>query len=71
MSKTRDETKTLVMRQIAIFNGVNPNMVIIPTTKLSREYSTLAESILATVERKMREHHDGLGVSMDIARWLP
>lgn len=51
MSK-REETKMLIARQIAQFSGVNPVLLEV-RGKIRDRFMTLAESILATVERKM------------------
>lgn len=49
----RNETKLLIARQIAMFNGVAP-LAIQVSGRLRDSYMTLAESILATIERKQK-----------------
>jgi hypothetical protein len=57
----RDETKTLIARQIATAHGV---IFIKAPPRYQMEMLTLAENILATVERKM------FSVSGDLERSL-
>lgn len=46
----RTEIKRLIVRQIAIFNGLNVSTLELP--KIHAQYATLTENILATIERK-------------------
>lgn len=48
----RTDLKRLITRQIAIFNGLNASAME-QSHKLHAQYSTLAENILATIERKI------------------
>lgn len=48
---TRADIRRLIMRQIGIFNGLNISTLELP--KIHAQYNTLAENILATIERKI------------------
>jgi len=50
---TRTETKLLIARQLAQANGIKPDLIMI-AGKVRNQYMTLAETLLATVERKAR-----------------
>lgn len=52
----RSETITLIARQVATFNGVSYSMLATKPALAKRKasFDTLAESILATVERRLR-----------------
>lgn len=47
---TRTDLKRLLMRQIAIFNGLNVSALDQP--KVYAQYNTLVEGLLATIGRK-------------------
>lgn len=49
-SITRADLKRLLMRQIAIFNGLNASALDQP--KVYAQYNTLVEGLLATIGRK-------------------
>jgi hypothetical protein len=68
----RTETKTLIARQIAIFNGGNWDAMVRASAKGGKQMTlhlTLAENILATVERKMIAEVNGNG-ELNIKRWI-
>ena len=62
----RTETKTLIARQCATFVGQDFNKL---DAKKQAAWKTLAERILATVERKMQQQHGALHNSMQVAGW--
>lgn len=47
---TRTDLKRLLMRQIAIFNGLNVSALDQP--KVYAQYKTLVEGLFATIDRK-------------------
>lgn len=59
----RSETKILIARQIAINNGRNLDNI---APALRFNYLTLAENILATVERKLRAEDNSI---LDYIQW--
>lgn len=50
----RTATKTLIARQVAMFNGLSWSAILAQNPKMLAMHLTLAENILATVERQMR-----------------